>query len=308
MLYKNMIETIGNTPIVELERIAKKHGVIGRLFAKIEFYSPGLSKKDRIAKYIIEKAEKEGTLKSGQTIIEQTSGNTGIGAAAVCAVKGYPFIAVMSDGNSTERIIMIRQFGAKVYLVPQHPGSVKGQVGQADMDLVEAEFNRLAEELDAFKLGQFYNADNAMAHYYTTGEEIIKDLSELDAFCDYVGTGGSFEGIAMRLKKHNKDIQCFMVEPADTKHIIQGGGYFKVPPFANDKNCDGKIVVTDDEAIFWMKELSETEAIPGGISSGANLAAAVDYLKENPGKSIVFLINDPAIKYMSAPAIQDWVK
>jgi cysteine synthase A len=305
MVKKNVLETIGNTPIVELGNLVRKHGIHGKLYAKIEFYSPGLSKKDRIAKYIIEKAVELGELKKGQTVIEQTSGNTGIGVAVVCAVLGHPFVAVMSDGNSIERIAMIRDFGARVELVPQAPNSKKGSVNAEDMKLVEARFNELADELGAFKVGQFYNIDNANAHYYTTAREIIADVSTVDAFCDFIGTGGSFEGIARALKEDNGAVECFIVVPADAPHIIQGGGYGTVVPFADAGNCDGRIAVTNEETVFWMRELARTEAIAGGLSTGANLAGAIKYLKDNPGKSVVFLVNDPAIKYMSAPCLKE---
>ena len=305
MVYKSILETIGNTPIVDLTRIVEKHNLQGKIYAKIEFYSPGMSKKDRIAKYAIEKAEQDGTLQKGQTVIEQTSGNTGIGLAAVCAIKGYPFVAVISEGNSAERVMMIKQFGAEVVLVPQSAESAKGKVNQEDLVLVGNEYNRLAEELGAFKVGQFHNDDNLWAHYYSTAKEIIDDLPQIDAFADFVGTGGSFEGIAKRLKDYNEDIKCFIVEPAEKQHIIQGGGYFHKVPFADPKNCDGKIKVTGDAALFWMNELLTVEAIAGGISSGANLAACVEYLRQNPGESIVFLVNDPSIKYMSAPCFKN---
>ena len=303
MLYSDILETIGNTPVVCLGRLVKKHNIKGHIYAKIEFYSPGMSKKDRIAKYMVECAEASGALKKGQTVIEQTSGNTGIGLAAVCAVKGYPFIAVMSEGNSPERAQMIRQFGAQVVLVPQCANSAKGNVSAADMDLVETEFNRLAAKLGAFKVGQFYNIDNAAAHYHTTAQEITRDLPAIDAFADFIGTGGSFEGIARRLKQ-NKNIKCFIVEPADNPHIIQGGGYMRPVPFADPTNCDEQIAVTNNEAIFWTKELATVEAIAGGISSGANLTACVKFLKANPGKSIVFLVNDPILKYLSAQCLK----
>jgi len=304
MIKNNILETIGNTPIIDLSRIVKKHNLQGKIFAKIEFYSPGMSKKDRIALYRIETAEKDGTLKKGQTVIEATSGNTGIGLAAVCAIKGYPFVAVMSEGNSVERVMMIRQFGAKVVLVAQGAGATKGKVSQEDLKLVDAEYQRLAKELNAFKVDQFYTDHNLWAHYHTTAKEILNDLPDIDAFADYVGTGGSFEGIAKRLKEHNKKIKCFIVEPAEQQHVIQGGGYFHKVPFADAANCDGKLKVKGDDALFWMNELLTVEAIAGGISSGANLAACVKYLKKNPGKSIVFLVNDPAIKYLSAPCVQ----
>ena len=305
MILNNVLGAIGNTPLVSLNNLMKKHELHGSILAKLEFYSPGLSKKDRIAKYIIEKAEADGTLQKGQTVIEQTSGNTGIGVAAVCAVKGYPFIAVMSEGNSPERIMMIKQFNAQIVLVKQHPDSEKGKVNALDMELVEMVFNDLAEQKGAYKVGQFYKMDNALAHYYTTGVEIVNDAPNIDLFCDYVGTGGTFEGIAKRLKEHNKSIKCYIVEPSEAKHIIQGGGYLKPIPFADPNNCDGKVKVSNEEALYWMRELSNVEAIPGGISSGANLAACVKLIKEHPGKSIVFLVNDPSLKYLSANWMQD---
>jgi len=307
MIHNNILETIGNTPMIDLERIVKKHKLKGKIYAKIEFYSPGMSKKDRIAKYVIEKAELEGTLKKGQHVIEQTSGNTGIGLAAVCAIKGYPFIAVMSEGNSIERVIMIKQFGAKVVLVPQGVNSVKGKVSQEDIQLVEDEYNRLAKELSAFQVGQFHNYSNALAHYHSTGKEIASDLPDLDAFVDFVGTGGTFEGISKRLKEHNAGIKCFIVEPTEQQHIIQGGGYFREVPFADPNNCDGKIPVSNEDALYWMNEMLSVEAIAGGISSGANLAACVKYLQDNPGKTVAFLVNDPSVKYMSSPSVQQFI-
>ena len=181
--------TIGHTPLVRLDKIVEKYNLNGEIYAKIEYYSPGLSKKDRIAKYIVEKAIKEGNLKSGQTVIEQTSGNTGIGVALVCAYLGYPFVAVMSKGNSIERVKMIEAFGGKVELVDQvkpHKG-----VSREDMELVEKRFKELTKELHAYPVNQFNNVDNADAHYYTTAEEILRDLKDVNIFVDYVGTGGS---------------------------------------------------------------------------------------------------------------------
>jgi len=296
MIYDNALEIIGNTPLIKLNKIVKKYGLDGEIYAKVEFYSPGLSKKDRIAKYIIEKAIKEGSLKKGQTVIEQTSGNTGIGLALVCAYYGYPFIAVMSKGNSIERVKMIEAFGGKVELVEQE--SEHDGVSSKDMDLVEKRFNELAEQLNAFKVNQFNNEDNALAHYYMTGEEIINDLKDVDIFVDYVGTGGSFVGISKKLKEYNNCL-CYKVVPDKVNHSIQGGGYFKEIPFETKDLSDGKIVVTSEEAIEGMKELASEEGVYGGISSGANLKAAIKVLKENPNKKVVFLINDVGLKYLS---------
>lgn len=297
MLKENILETIGNTPIVRLDRIKEEFNLQGNLYAKIEFYSPGLSKKDRIAKYIIEKAIKENKIKKGQTVIERTSGNTGIGCAAVCAVYNIPFIAVMSEGNTVERRKIIEMFGGKVHLVPKLS---KGEgVTQEDMDLVQSEYERLLKELDAFPVNQFYNEDNAWAHYLTTAEEIIKDVPSIDTFVDLVGTGGSFVGIARKLKEYNKDIKCFKVSPDKINHSIQGGGYFVDIPFEEKGICDDTLYVTSKDAFDGMNLLSTKESILGGISSGANLIAAIRYLKKNPNHEVVFLINDVGLKYLS---------
>lgn len=296
MMFGNVLEIIGNTPMVRLDKIAKKYNLRGELYAKIECYSPGLSKKDRICKYIIEKAIKEGKLKKGQTVIEQTSGNTGIGLALVCAYLGYPFVAVMSKGNSIERVKMIEAFGGKVELVDKvskHSG-----VSKEDMEMVEKRFNELTNELNAFAVNQFNNEDNAWAHYYLTGQEIINDLENVDIFVDYVGTGGSFVGISKRLKENQK-CMCYKVVPSEEEHSIQGGGYFKEIPFEIDGLCDGEISVSSEEAFEGMRDLAQLEGIYGGISSGANLKAAIKKLKENPCKKAVFLVNDIGLKYLS---------
>ncbi len=297
MLKENILETIGNTPIVKLNRIKDELNLKGNLYAKIEFYSPGLSKKDRIAKYIIEKAINDGKIKKNQTVIERTSGNTGIGCAAVCALYGIPFIAVMSEGNTVERRKIIEMFNGKVHLVPKIS---KGEgVTQEDMDLVQSEYERLLHELDAFPVNQFYNEDNALAHYYTTAQEIINDVPNVDTFVDLVGTGGSFVGIAKRLKEYNKDIKCIKVSPDKINHNIQGGGYFVDIPFEEDGLCDDTIYVSTQEAIDGMNMLSTKESILGGISSGANLIAALKYLEKHTDSNIVFLINDVGLKYLS---------
>jgi len=298
-IYPSAVDVIGNTPVVELSRIVEKHGLDGRIFAKLEFLSPGLSKKDRIAKFIIEEAERGGLLKPGMTVIESTSGNTGIALAFICAIKGYPFVAVMSEGNTRERRFMIEQFGGRVELVSQHPDSPAGLVTGKDLELVRVRFDELANELGAFKVGQFTSALNPLAHYTHTAAEILSDVPDLDAFVDFVGTGGSFEGIAKYLRENRPEIKCFIAEPASEAHIIQGGGYFKKVPFAHDCNCDGRIKITCAETLEWQRELSTIEGIGGGISSGSNLAGAVHYLRENPGKRVLFLVNDTALNYAS---------
>lgn len=296
MIYNNALEIIGNTPLVKLDKIIKKYNLKGELYAKVEYYSPGLSKKDRVAKYIIEKSIKEGKLKKGQVVIEQTSGNTGIGLALVCSYLGYPFVAVMSKGNSIERVKMIEAFGGKVELVEQ-ASNHKG-VSKIDMELVEERFNELANELNAFKVNQFNNEDNAWAHYYTTGEEIVNDLKSVDVYVDYVGTGGSFVGVSKRLKEECNCL-CYKVVPDKENHSIQGGGYFKDIPFESEGLCDGEIVISSEEANEGMKELAFVEGLYAGVSSGAALKAAIKVLQDNPGKKIVFLLNDVGLKYLS---------
>lgn len=296
MIFDNALEIIGNTPLVRLRKIEKKYSIEGELYAKVEYYSPGLSKKDRIAKYIIEKAVKEGNLKKGQVVIEQTSGNTGIGAAMVCAVLGYPFVAVMSKGNSVERVKMIEAFGGKVELVDKV--SDGEGVSSLDMEEVEKRFKQLTKELNAFAIDQFNNVNNSWAHYFSTGEEILKDLKDVDVFVDYVGTGGSFVGVSKKLKEDH-DCLCYKVIPNSVNHSIQGGGYFKDIPFEDNGLCDGEIVVSSDEAIEGMKELAREEGLYAGISSGANLKAAIEVLKEHKNKKAVILLNDVGLKYLS---------
>lgn len=296
MIFNSALEIIGNTPLIKLNNIIKKYDIEGEIYAKVEYYSPGLSKKDRIAKYIIEKAIKEGKLKEGQTVIEQTSGNTGIGLALVCSILHYPFIAVMSKGNSIERVKMIEAFGGRVELVDKVSG--EAGVSKKDMEKVRERFEELTKELKAFPVNQFTNIDNAWAHYYSTAEEITSDLPSVDAFIDFVGTGGSFVGISKRLKEHHNCL-CFKVVPDKEKHLIQGGGYFSEIPFEEENLCDGEIVVSDQEALDGMNDLAREEGLFAGISSGANLKAAIKYLKQNKGKSVVILLNDVGLKYIS---------
>src|SRR5512134_2105618 len=194
-LLDSVLAAIGNTPLVELSRITR--GVEGRILAKLEYLNPGFSKKDRIARQMIEEAEASGELRPGQTVVELTSGNTGTGLAIVCGVKGYRFVAVMSRGNSLERARMMRALGAEVVLVEQAPGSVPGQVSGADLALVENETQGIVEARGAFRADQFRLAGNMRAHYLQTGPEILRQTGgRFEAFCDFVGTGGSFAGCA----------------------------------------------------------------------------------------------------------------
>jgi len=305
------IEAIGDTPLVELSRLTRN--VDGRILAKLEYLTPGLSKKDRIARQIIADAEADGGLKPGQTVVELTSGNTGTGLAIVCGVKGYKFVAVMSKGNSRERARMMSALGAEVVLVDQLPGSKPGQVSGGDLELVEQEAQRLTIERNAFRADQFHLEGNARAHYLHTSQEIIRQTKgEFEAFCDFAGTGGSFAGCARGFKEHNRAIRCYLVEPTgaailageavtNPNHRIQGGGYSMSPlPLVDPEHVDGYLQVSDDQAVRIARQLAKEEGIFAGFSSGANVAAALGLLEGAfKGKTIVALLSDSGLKYLS---------
>jgi cysteine synthase A len=309
MVHKDAASLIGNTPIVELCRLTK--GMKGAVYAKIEFTNPGASKKDRIALRMIDEALADGRLKPGQTVIELTSGNTGTGLAIVCAARGLRFIAVISVGNSVERRRMIEGLGARVELVPQAPGSPPGQVSGADLDLVKQRAEQLTRELGAFRCDQFRDAANVRAHEEGTAEEIWRDLGgRISAFCDFVGSGGTFVGVSRGLKKHDPSIRCYAVEPETAavlsgkpvtraNHRIQGGGYSMRPPLWEDRLVDGTFIVKDEEAMHWAREMGRVEGIFGGFSAGANLAAVMQLLRASPETRAVFLVNDSGLKYLS---------
>lgn len=310
-LYPSAVEAIGATPLVELRRISARAG--GRILAKLEYLNPGHSKKDRIARQIIEDAEAEGALRPGQTVVELTSGNTGTGLAIVCAVKGYRFVAVMSRGNSTERARMMRALGAEVVLVDQCPGSVPGQVSGADLQRVEEATRRIVEERGAFRADQFRLQGNFRAHFLHTGPEILAACPwPINLFCDFAGTAGSFAGCAAALKQANSATQCFVVEPegaaalagepvTNPGHRIQGGGYaMPALEMLRPEHVDGYVKISDEEAIEAARELARTEGIFAGFSTGANLAAAARLLGERfPGGTAVILANDSGLKYLS---------
>ena len=295
-ILSSVVEAIGGTPLVELSRMA--HGASGRLLAKLEYLNPGHSKKDRIARQMIEDAEQDGSLRPGQTVVELTSGNTGTGLAIVCGIKGYPFVAVMSKGNSPERARMMRALGAEVVLVDQLPDSQPGQVSGGDLELVERAAQEIARERNAFRADQFRHRGNFRAHYLHTGPEILRQAEgRIDAFCDFVGSGGTFAGCAAAFKEYNPAIQCFVVEPAGPQHVIQGGGYFMPDlPLLRPDHVDGRIVIGDEEATLTARRLAREEGILAGFSSGANVAAALRLL---PGKTVVTVINDSGMKYWS---------
>ncbi|MEI7729712.1 MAG: cysteine synthase family protein [Verrucomicrobiota bacterium] len=307
----SVVDVIGDTPVVELARLTG--GLSGRILAKLDYLNPGFSKKDRIARQIIEDAEFSGALRPGQTVVELTSGNTGTGLAIVCGVKGYPFVAVMSRGNSIERARMMTALGAEVVLVDQLPTSTPGQVSGGDLELVEQETRRIVTARNAFRADQFNLAGNFRAHYLNTGPEFLRQSGgRLDAFCDFAGTGGTFAGCAAAFKEHNSAIQCFVVEPAGAAvlsgepvaypgHKIQGGGYaMKSLPLLNAKHIDGYVTVTDTAAIEMARRLAREEGIFAGFSSGANVVAACQLLESRfAGQTIAVIICDSGLKYLS---------
>jgi len=304
---------IGNTPLLRLDRITKHLGLDGTIFAKLEHLNPSFSKKDRIALGLIELAEQKGLLKPGMPILEMTSGNTGIGVALVAAAKGYRFICVMSRGNSIERVKMVQAFGGEVVLVDQAPGAVKGKVSSEDLRLVEEEAHRLLAETGAFYLNQFNNLDNSLAQEVAGNEMWEQSGGAIDAFADYIGTGGTFGGYATALKRHNPAIRCYAVEPygcgyygdeliEGASHGIQGGGYAKFMPNTPESLVDGAVSVTCEESNEMTRLLAKLEGIFAGMSSGANFMAAAKLLQgAEKGKTIGIVINDCGLKYMSTP-------
>ena len=307
----SIIEAIGQTPLVELGRITAN--LDGRILAKLEYLNPGFSKKDRAALRIIEEAEHTGALDPGQTVIELTSGNMGTGLAIVCAVKGYPFVAVMSKGNSPERARMMRAFGAEVVLVDQCPGSQAGEVSGDDLQLVDTEALRLTKERDAFRADQFGHKGNLRAHYYGTAPEIwLQCDGGISAFCDFAGSGGTFAGCTKFFKEKNPDVQCYVVEPEGAAtlrgervtapdHPIQGGGYaMRKLSQLDGITSNGYLKVSSQDAIDCTRRLAKEEGIFAGFSTGANLAAALQLLAGPlPGASIAIIACDSGLKYLS---------
>lgn len=311
VLLPSAIEAIGSTPLVDLSRMTQH--LEGGILAKLDYLNPGFSKKDRIARQIIEDAEHQGQLRPGQTVVELTSGNTGTGLAIVCGVKGYPFVAVMSRGNSHERARMMSALGAEVVLVDQLPDSTAGQVSGGDLKLVEMKTRELVKERDAFRADQFRLEGNFRAHFLNTGPEIIKQSSgNLQGFCDFIGTGGTFAGCAAAFKAHDPAIKCYVVEPkgaavlsgemvSKPNHRIQGGGYSIADlHYLNPQDIDGYLKISDQEAIEAARQLASKEGIFAGFSSGANIAAAIKLL-QGPlkGNRVATTINDSGLKYLS---------
>ena len=306
----SILDAIGNTPLVELSRIT--HSLPGRILLKLDYLNPGFSKKDRAALRIIEEAERSGALRAGQTVVELTSGNMGTGLAIVCAVKGYPFIAVMSRGNSAERAAMMRALGAEVVLAEQASGSPPGQVSGEDLKLVEARTEEVVRARSAFRADQFVREGNWRAHAETTGPEILRQAGHVDAFCDFVGSGGTFRGCALAFRAANPLVRCYVVEPAGAavlagqeavrpNHRLQGGGYaMRNLTFLRDIQIDGYLQVTDDQAIACARRLAAEEGVFAGFSTGANLAAALQLLRgTHRGQTVVTVACDSGLKYLS---------
>lgn len=301
-IHSNVLELVGKTPLVEVKKIEENNDLDARVVVKAEAFNPGGSVKDRIAKNMLEKAEQQGKLKKGTTIIEATSGNTGIGLAMAAAQKGYPIIIVMPDTMSVERRNLLKAYGAKLVLTPGAQG-MKGAIAKAD---------ELAKEIgDVFIPSQFENPANPEIHYLTTGPEIWEDTDgKVDIFVAGVGTGGTLSGTGKYLKEKNPAIQVVAVEPAASpvlsqgkagKHAIQGIGAGFVPDTLDTKIYDEVITVSDKDAFKGGRELARTEGILAGISSGAALAAAKELAKrpENKGKLIVALLPDTGDRYLS---------
>lgn len=309
----SICEAIGETPMLRLSRITAHYGVEGNIFAKLEYLNPGFSKKDRPALQMIEEAEASGELKPGQTVIELTSGNTGTGLSIVCQAKGHPFIACMSAGNSMERARMMRALGAEVVIVPQTKNAVIGQVSGEDLKLVEEMAVKLTKERNAFRADQFKLDSSYRAHKLHTAVEMWEQSDgDIDCFVDIVGSGGTFEGCAEKLKEYNENISCYIVEPANAavyaqknlinegRHKVQGCGYAMDLSLINKNLIDGCIQVTDEDVIQVTRDLARLEGTFVGFSSGANVCAAIQLLKgKEKGKNIVLTLNDSGLKYLS---------
>ena len=307
-IYKNTLELIGNTPLVEVTNIEKELGLEARVLVKLEYLNPAGSVKDRIAKAMVEDAEKKGILKEGSVIIEPTSGNTGIGLASIAAVKGYRMILTMPETMSVERRNILKAYGAEVVLTEGSQG-MKGAIAKA---------NELAKEIpNSFIPGQFVNAANPAAHRATTGPEIWNDTDgEVDIFVAGVGTGGTLTGVGEYLKSQKEDVKVVAIEPATSPvlsegkagaHKIQGIGAGFVPDVLNTKVYDEIITIENDDAFATSKQFGKLEGILVGISSGAALKGAIELAKrpENKGKTIVALLPDSGDRYYSTPLFVD---
>jgi len=302
MIYQNASQLIGNTPLLHLNNLEKRLNLNVTLLAKVEYFNPTGSVKDRIALSMIEDAEKKGIIHNDTVVIEPTSGNTGIGLASVCAAKGYKCILVMPENMSQERIKLIKAYGADVVLSPKEKG-MQGAVDKA------TELSKTYES--SFIPSQFENPSNPEVHYRTTGPEIYKSSNKkVDIFIAGIGTGGTISGVGKYLKEQNRNIKIIGVEPNDSPlltkgkagpHKIQGIGANFVPKTLDKKNIDEFMTATTEESYEYARLVGKYEGILVGISSGAALAQAVKVAKrnENNGKTIVVLLPDSGDRYLS---------
>ncbi len=307
-IFTSADQLIGHTPLMELTNIEKKHGLKAKLLAKLEYFNPAGSVKDRIAKAMIDDAEAKGLLKPGSVIIEPTSGNTGIGLASVAAARGYRIIIVMPETMSIERRQIMKAYGAELVLTEGAKG-MKGAIAKAE---------ELSREIpNSFIPGQFVNPANPKAHFETTGPEIFDDTDgKVDIFVAGVGTGGTVTGVGQYLKSRNPSVKVVAVEPKSSAvlstgvagpHKIQGIGAGFVPDVLDTKVYDEIIPVTNEDAFAAGKEIGRSEGVLVGISSGAALWAGIDLAKrpENAGKTIVVLLPDTGDRYLSTPLFAD---
>ncbi len=307
-IYTSADQLIGKTPLLELTHIEKKHDLKAKILAKLEYFNPAGSVKDRIAMAMIDDAEAKGLLKEGSVIIEPTSGNTGIGLASVAAARGYRIIIVMPETMSVERRQLMKAYGAELVLTEGSKG-MKGAIAKAD---------ELAKEIpNSFVPGQFVNAANPKAHYATTGPEIYADTDgKVDIFVAGVGTGGTITGVGQYLKAQNPAVKVVAVEPKSSAvlstgvagaHKIQGIGAGFVPDVLDTKVYDEIIPVENDDAFATGKEIGKSEGVLVGISSGAAVWAAIQLAQrpENAGKNIVVLLPDTGDRYLSTPLFAD---
>lgn len=307
-IYKSAADLIGNTPLVEVGHIEEKFGLKARVLVKLEYFNATGSVKDRVAKAMIEDAEKKGILKPGATIIEPTSGNTGIGLAAIATAKGYRTIIVLPETMSVERRNIIKAYGAEIVLTPGYKG-MTGAIAKAEELKNEIKGSMIA--------GQFVNPANPEAHRRTTGPEIWNDTDgDVDAFVAGVGTGGTITGVGEYLKSKNDKIEIIAVEPATSPvlsqgkpgpHKIQGIGAGFVPEILNTKIYDSVVPIDNDDAFVYARLISHTEGILVGVSAGAALYAAIEWAKkpENEGKTIVALLPDSGDRYYSTSLFEN---